>query len=85
VPRRKGGGWKSPIDAEVLTAVVREAPDSTVAELCWEYNRRVPVAQRTNERSFRRVMKRIGFVLKKNGRGRAKSTGRTWRRNAARS
>jgi len=84
-PRPKGGGWTCPIDVEMLKTVVREAPDATVAELCWEYNRRVPSARRTNERSFRRVMRRVGFVLKKNGRGRAKSIGRTSRRSARRS
>jgi len=84
-PRPKGGGWTCPIDVEMLKTVVREAPDATVAELCWEYNRRVPSARRTNERSFRRVMRRVGFVFKKNGRGRAKSIGRTSRRSARRS
>jgi transposase len=84
-PREKAGGWICPIDVEMLKTVVREAPDATVAELCWEYNRRVPSAQRTNDTSFRRAMRRAGFVLKKNGRGRAKSTGRTWRPSAPRS
>jgi transposase len=84
-PQEKGGGWPCPIDVEVLKTVVREAPDSTVAELCWEYNRRVPTAQRTTARSFRRVMGRVGFVLKKNAHGRANSTGRMWRQSAPRS
>ena len=81
-PRDKAGGWQCPIDVEMLKTVVREAPDATVAELCWEYNRRVSSAQQTNDTSFRRAMRRAGFVLKKNGRGRAKSIGRTWRQNA---
>jgi len=84
-PRDKAGGWRCPIDMERLRTVVREAPDATVAELCWEYNRRVPSAQRTNDTSFRRAMRRVGFVLKKNGRGPAKSTGQTWRQSAPRS
>ena len=81
-PQPKGGGWSCPIDVEILKAVVREAPDGTVSELCWEYNRRVAAAERTNETSFRRAMRRAGFVLKKNGRARRRLTGRMWRANA---
>ena len=84
-PQEKGGGWQCPIDVDVLKTVVREAPDGTVAELCWEYNRRVPAAQRSNDTSFRRAMRRVGFVLKKNARGRVNSTGRTWQRSGPRS
>jgi len=40
-PDPKRGGWQSPTDMDVLHAVVREAPDGTFPELCWEYNRRV--------------------------------------------
>ena len=81
VPKPRGGGWRCPIDLAVLHAVVREVPDATVAEFCWQYNRRVPRGQRTTPTSFRRAMRRAGFVLKKNGRGRARSTGRTSRRS----
>jgi hypothetical protein len=84
-PQEKAGGWRCPIDIEILKTVVREAPDSTVAELCWEYNRRVPAAQRTNERRFRRVMGRVGFVQKKDAGARANSTGRMWRQSGPRS
>jgi transposase-like protein len=56
-PQPKGGGWSCPIDVVALKRVVREAPDGAVGELCWEYNRRVPVAHRTNETSFRRAMR----------------------------
>jgi transposase-like protein len=83
-PRPNGGGWRSPIDMRMLETVVREAPDATVAELCWAYNRRVPRAARTTRTSFGRAMQRADFVLK-NGSGRAKSIGRTWRRSTARS
>ena len=79
VPQPKAGGRPCPIDLDVLKTIVRATPDAIVAELTWAYNRRVPSAQRTNETSFRRAMRRVGFVLKKNGRGRARSTGRTWR------
>jgi len=80
-PRPKGGGWRCPIEMTVLQAVVAERADGTSAELCRAYNRRVPRAQRTTPTSFRRAMHRAGFVLKKNGRGRARSTGRMSVRN----
>lgn len=41
-PRPKGGGWTSPIDTAVVEVVVGEVRDSTLHELCAEYNRRVP-------------------------------------------
>jgi transposase len=84
-PDRKRGGWQSPIEVETLTRVVAEAPDSTLAELCWEYNRRVARTQRSTPTSIGRALHREGFVLKKNGRGRANATGRTWQRSGRRS
>ena len=84
-PQPKGGGWRCPIDTTVLHAVIRERPDATIEELCRAYNHRVPRAQRTSARSLRRAMRREGFVLKKNDRARAKSTGRTSKRSARRS
>lgn len=71
-PRPRGGGWRSGINVELLTQLIREVPDSTIPEFCAEYNRRVPRAERTSVSAVRRAMKRLGFVLKKNGRGRAK-------------
>ena len=84
-PLPKRGRWQSPIDRQTLRRVVDDAPDATVAELCWEYNRRVPRAARTTRTSFGRAMRRDGYVLKKNGRGRVRSIGQTSRRNAWRS
>src|SRR3972149_3542858 len=63
------GGWKSPIDTVLLTRLIREAPESTAAELCWEYNRRVRRDQRTSVWGIGRVRRRLGFVCKKNDRG----------------
>jgi transposase len=83
--RPKAGGWRCPIVLPLLHAVIAEAPDATSAELCWEYNRRTPQGARTTVSSFRRAMHREGYVLKKNGRGRARSIGRTSKRSAARS
>ncbi len=84
-PRRKGGGWRCPIALPVLHTVIAETPDATLAEICRAYNRRVPRAQQTTVTSCRRAMHRERYVLKKNGRGRARSIGRTSRRNARRS
>jgi transposase len=84
-PRPRGGGWQSPIDVAVLRGLVREGPDATIAEMCAEYNRRAPRGQRTSPAAFRRALMREGFVHKKNGRGRVKSTGRMWRPSARRS
>jgi transposase len=76
-PRPDAGGWCCPIDMNVLEAVVREAPDDTIAELCRTYNRRVPRTARTTRTSFGRAMRRADFVLKKNARGRVSGTART--------
>ncbi len=76
-PRPKGGGWRCPIDLGVLRQVVAATPDATSAELCATCNRRVARLQRTTPTSFRRAMHREGYVLKKNGRGRVRSTART--------
>lgn len=84
-PLPKGGGWPSPINVVTLEAVVREVPDSTLHELCLEYNRRVPRAQHTTRSALHRALVRTGFVHKKNAPGRARSTGRTWSRSAKRS
>jgi transposase len=76
-PRPKRGGWHSPILLATLEAVLAEAPDATCAELCWAYNRRVPRAHQTTPTSLWRALRRAGYVLKKNGRGRVKSTAPT--------
>jgi len=80
-PRPRGGGRKSHVDLELLTGLVREVPDSTLAEFCAEYNRRVARGDRTSVSGIRRALIRLGFVFKKNGRDRAKSISRTWSRN----
>ena len=84
-PRPKGGGWRCPIDLVVLHAVVRERPDGFCTELCRAYNRRVRRAQQTNPTSFRRAMRREGYVLKKNGSVRVNTIGPTSGRNGRRS
>ena len=77
-PRPRGGEWRSPIDLDVLRVLVREVPDATIAEMCAEYSRRAARSQRTTPASFHRALVREGFVVKTNGRGRARSTGRMW-------
>lgn len=84
-PAPGAGGWKSPVDTTVLTTLIREAPDSTAAELCWEYNRRVGASHRTSVAAIGRARRRLGFVRKKNGRGQVKWIGPTSRPNGARS
>lgn len=81
-PRPRGGGWRSPIDLAVLRVLVREVPDATLAEMCAEYNRRVPRRQRTTRASVHRALVREGFVVKKNAHARQRSIGPTSRRNA---
>ena len=64
-PQPRGGGWPCPIDVTVLLAVVRDRPDATVTELCWEYNRRVPRPRPTARSSFHRALRRAGFASNK--------------------
>ena len=80
----KGGGWRSPIQVPLLHTLIAEAPDATCAELCWAYNRRAPAAHQTTPTSLWRAMRRAGYVLKKNARGRARSTGPTSNASAPR-
>src|SRR4026207_829146 len=85
VPTPKAGGWRCPIALPRLHAVTPAAPDATIAELCWEYNRGAPGTAQTTVTSFGRAMRREGYVLKKNGRGRVRSIGRTSKRSERRS
>ena len=84
-PAPGAGGWQSPVDAAVLTTLIREAPDSTAAELCWEYNRRVDASHRSSVAAIGRARRRLGFVCKQNARGQVKWTGPTLRPSGGRS
>ncbi|OFW06307.1 MAG: hypothetical protein A3H96_23995 [Acidobacteria bacterium RIFCSPLOWO2_02_FULL_67_36] len=64
-PALRSGGWKSAIDTALLTALIREVPDSTAAELCAEYNRRVGRGQRASVWAIGRPRQRLGFVCQK--------------------
>jgi hypothetical protein len=85
VPAPGAGGWKSPVDPTLLTTLIREAPDSTAAELCWEYNRRVGPSHGTSVAAIGRARQRLGFVRKKNARGQVKWIGPMSRRRERRS
>lgn len=68
-PFAKRGGWQSPVNLEVLHAIVRETPDATTGELTRAYNRRVNRPQRVHRSSVLRALRRTGYVFKKNARG----------------
>jgi transposase len=84
-PSKKGGGWVSPVDLEVLHAIVRDACDATTEELTWEYNRRVGRARRVHRSSILRALHRSGYVFKKNARGRQNRIVRTSKPSATHS
>ena len=68
-PDPKGGGNPSPVDVEVLMAVLKERPDAITAELTTAYNRRVGRKARVSRSSILRALRRQGFVFKKKVRG----------------
>lgn len=84
-PAPAGGGWRSAVDLALLTTVIREGADATAAELRVEYNRRVGRGGHVSVWAIGRARRRLGFVRKKNARGRVSWTGPTSRRSAARS
>jgi transposase len=84
-PLAKSGGRESPVDVDVLHAVVRETPDATTEELTRVYNRRVDRAQRVHRSSVLRALHRCGYVFKKNARGPQSRIGPTSTLNVKRS
>jgi transposase len=84
-PFAKGGGRTSPVDLDVLEAVVRDARDATTEELTWEYNRRVGRTRRVHRSSVLRALHRHGYVFKKNVRGPQSKTAPTCKPSAKRS
>ena len=65
----KGGGNPSPVDLDVLRAVLRDRPDAIVDEIRTMYNARVAKAARVHRSSILRALHRLGLVFKKNVRG----------------
>lgn len=84
-PLAKGGGRVSPVDLDVLQAIVRETPDATTGELTQTYNRRVARPQRVHRSSILRALHRCGYVFKKNARGPQSRIGPMSRPNETRS
>ena len=81
--KRVAGGVRS--CSSVLHAVIAMRPTRRVRSCVGSTTGARRQTARTTVTSFRRAMHREGYVLKKNGRGRARSIGRTSRRSAARS
>jgi len=84
-PLAKAGGWRSPIDRALLQALVTERPDRTTEELTRTYNQRAAPAARVHRSSVLRALQRLGYVFKKNDRGRRNSIGRASTRRGRRS
>lgn len=84
-PLAKAGGWRSPVDGDLLQRVVAERPDRTTDELTREYNRRAPPPARVHRSSILRALQRYGYVFKKNDRARRNSIVHGSRPNAPRS
>jgi transposase len=80
-PRPKSGGNPSPVDVEVLEAVLRDRPDAIVDELRAVYNDRVSKGARVHRSSILRALHRRGYVFKKNVRGPQSKTARTSKRS----
>jgi len=70
----KRGGWQSPVQIAVLRGVIAERADATCEEIRRAYNRRVTRGARVSRSSIVRAVRRAGYVLKKNARGRVRST-----------
>lgn len=84
-PRPRGGGWRSPVDGTVLEQVIAARPDATCEELRRAYNQRVGRGATVSRSAIVRALHRLGFVLKKNDRGRVRSTGPTFAGSGPRS
>lgn len=76
-PRPHGGGATAKVSLPVLERVLRELPDGTRDELTALYNRVVPRSERAHVSSVYRALRRNGYVVKKNGRGRWSKSDRT--------
>lgn len=74
-PRARGGGWFSPIERDLLEAVLVEKRDSTADEITKAYNARVAKDRRVHRSSVLRALHRFSYVFKKNGGVRRSSSG----------
>ena len=74
LPAPRGGGWYSPVDIELLHALLQEHPDRTTEELTRAYNQRAALEAQVHRSSVLRALQRTGYVFKKNARGRRSKT-----------
>ena len=81
-PLAKAGGWRSPVNGDLLRRIIAERPDRTTDELTREYNRQAAPAARVHRSSILRALQRFGYVFKKNDRDRRNSIVRGSRPNA---
>lgn len=72
-PLVKAGGWTSPVDVALLQATITARPDRTTDELTRAYNAQAARPARVHRSSILRALQRLGYVFKKNGRGRPSS------------
>jgi len=85
LPSARGGGWRSPVQLEVLHRLVGEQPDRTTDELTRAYYAAVEAPARVHRSSILRALQRTGYVFKKNDRGRLSRIGPASKRSAERS
>ena len=69
LPAPRGGGWYSPVDLQLLQALLQEQPDRTTEELTRAYNQRAAPEAQVHRSSVLRALQRSGYVFKKNARG----------------
>lgn len=81
-PLAKAGGWRSPVNGDLLRGLIAERPDRTTDELTREYNRQAAPSARVHRSSILRALQRFGYVFKKNDRDRRNSIVRGSRPNA---
>lgn len=80
-PDVKGGGNPSPIDVAILRQTLAAHPDAVTGELAAAYNNAVGRALRVHRSSILRALHRLGYVFKKNGRGRPNKIAPTSKRS----
>ena len=74
LPAPRGGGWYSPVDLQLLHALIKERPDRTTEELTRVYNQRAAPEAQVHRSSVLRALQRTGYVFKKNARDRPSKT-----------
>jgi transposase len=72
-PLAKAGGWRSPVNGDLLRRAIAERPDRTTDELTREYNRQAAPAARVHRSSILRALQRFGYVFKRDDRDRRHS------------